>query len=321
MLQNGKIVALSGGVGGAKLAVGLARESPGDLTIIANTGDDFEYLGLHISPDIDSLLYALAGVNNPDTGWGRDAESWSFMAELKRLGIESWFRLGDRDLAVHVYRSSRLRAGQSLSAVTEELCDRFGIAARLVPMSDDPVRTVVETDAGRLPFQDYFVRRQCRPTVVGISFSGAEAASPSPRVLQALADPGLAGIVICPSNPWLSIDPIFSVPGLAAAVAEAAVPVVAVAPIVQGESVKGPTAKIMSELGISVSAASVARHYEPLIGGFLVDSLDSSLIPELAGRGLAVESTNIIMRTPDDRRALARQVLKLLARLRDEDLR
>lgn len=322
MTPEGNIVALSGGVGGAKLATGLASVlPPGRLTVIANTGDDFEHLGLHVSPDIDSLMYALAGVNNPDAGWGRDAESWTFMSELERLGLESWFRLGDRDLAVHVHRSACLKAGRSLSDVTEDLCGRFGIEARLVPMSDDAVRTVVRTDEGELPFQDYFVRRQCRPAVSGISFAGADAAAPSPRFLAALEDPALAGIVICPSNPWLSIDPILSLPGAAAALAESRAPVAAVSPIVQGRSLKGPAGRIMADLGIPVSASSVARHYRTLIDGFVLDSLDESIAQETAAFGIAVEVTNTVMRTSDERNELARRVLMLLSRLSAKDLR
>lgn len=322
MTIAGNIVALSGGVGGAKLATGLANLlPPGRLTIIANTADDFEYHGLHISPDIDSLMYALAGVNNPDTGWGRDVESWTFMSELERLGLESWFRLGDRDLAVHVYRTSCLKSGRSLSSVTEDLCARFGIGARIAPMSDDAVGTVVRTDVGELPFQEYFVRRQCRPSVKAISFAGADDAAPSPRFLAALEDPGLAGIVICPSNPWLSIDPILSLPGAAAAIADSRAPVAAVSPIVQGKSIKGPTARIMADLGIPVSASSVARHYATLVDAFVLDSLDESIGQEIADHGIAVEIANTVMGTADDRKELARRVLGLLSRMSGADLR
>lgn len=322
MAPKGNIVALSGGVGGAKLAVGLANElPPGRLTIVANTGDDFEYLGLHVSPDIDSLIYALAGVNNPETGWGRDGESWAFMAELERLGVESWFRLGDRDLAVHVYRTSCLASGRSLSSITEDLRGKFGVEPRLVPMSNDAVHTLVETDEGSLAFQDYFVRRQCKPRVTGISFAGADGASPAPCLLEALSDPALAGIVICPSNPWLSIDPILSLPGVAATIGSSPAPVVAVTPVIQGRSIKGPTGKIMADLGIPVSAASVARHYGAVIDAFLLDSRDQALAAGIARTGVVVETADTLMRTTADKNALARRVLQLLARVVDADLR
>lgn len=316
MTSEGNIVALSGGVGGAKLATGLASVLPPDrLTVIANTGDDFEYLGLKISPDVDSLMYALAGVDNPETGWGRAGESWAFMSELTRLGLEPWFRLGDRDLAVHVYRTSCLESGRRLSGVTRDLCARFGIGARLLPMTDDALQTIVRTDEGELAFQDYFVRRQCRPTVTGISFAGAAEAAPLPQFLAALADPGLAGIVICPSNPWLSIDPILSLPGVSAAIAGSGAPVAAVSPIIEGRAIKGPTARIMADLGLSVSSSSVARHYGTLIDAFVLDSLDESNAREIAACGIAVQVTNTIMRTADDRKELALEVLEFLERL------
>ncbi len=322
MTVESNILALSGGVGGAKLALGLSNVlSPAQLTIVANTGDDFSYLGLHISPDIDSILYALAGVNNRETGWGRESETWSFMSELERLGIESWFRLGDRDLAAHVYRSDRLRAEQTLSGVTTDLGQRFGVGARIVPMTDDVVRTVVETDAGPLSFQDYFVRYRCQPKVRRVTYDGADDARMSPGFLEALSDPQLAGIVICPSNPWLSIDPILSLPGVAAAIAGSPAPVVAVSPIVQGRAIKGPTAKIMGELGIAESALSVAEHYHVLIDGFLLDTLDEAAAPSVAGLGIDVEVANTVMQTLDDRISLAGRAVAHLARLRGADLR
>jgi LPPG:FO 2-phospho-L-lactate transferase len=321
MTNGGNILALSGGVGGAKLALGLSNVvSPRQLTIVANTGDDFEYLGMHISPDIDSLLYALAGVNNQDTGWGRESESWTFMSELERLGIESWFRLGDRDLAVHLYRTSRLKAGQPLSIVTRDLSRRFGVASNIVPMSDDCISTMVETGAGCLSFQDYFVRHGCQPAVTRIFFENAADSRPSTEFTEALEDPELAGIVICPSNPYLSIDPILSVPGVAKAIAGSNAPVVAVTPIVQGRSVKGPTAKIMEELGFAVSALSVAEHYRSLIDGFILDALDEPIAQAVSGLGMDVEVTNTVMQTLDDRNALASRVVELLQRLRKADL-
>ena len=249
---GGFVLALSGGVGGAKLALGLYRVlPPGALTVVANTGDDFEHLGLAISPDLDTLLYTLAGIDNPATGWGRRDETWNFMAALERLGGETWFKLGDGDLATHVERTRRLAAGESLSQITDDFRRRLGISARLLPMSDDPVRTRLLTAEGWLDFQDYFVRRQCAPIVREIAFAGAAAARPHPDFLAALADPALRMVVICPSNPLISIDPILSLPGVREALRACRAPVVAVSPIIGGKAVKGPTAKMMAELGLT----------------------------------------------------------------------
>jgi LPPG:FO 2-phospho-L-lactate transferase len=316
MTTGGHILALSGGVGGAKLALGLSTIlAPRQLIIIANTGDDFEHLGMRISPDIDSLLYALAGVNNQSTGWGRDSETWTLMSELERLGIDSWFRLGDRDLAVHIYRTNCLRAGKTLSEVTQDLTGKFGVASSIIPMSDDRIGTLFQTADGPLPFQDYFVRYRCQPVVKEILFENAAASRPSPAFSKALEDPQLSGIVICPSNPYLSIDPILSVPGVVGAISGTPVPVVAVTPIVQGQSIKGPTAKIMAELGITVSALSVAEHYASFIDGFVLDILDKPLAEAVSALGITVEVTDTIMQNLDDRQRLARRTMALLGRL------
>ncbi len=302
----GTVVALSGGIGGAKLALGLDRVlAPGQLTIIANTGDDFRHLGLHVSPDIDTLLYTLAGLDDPVRGWGRRDETWTFMAALEQLGGETWFRLGDGDLAVHVERTRRLDGGATLSEVTEGLRRTLGIASAIIPMSDAPVRTRVETDEGWYDFQHYFVRHQCRPRVLGLDFAGAPAATLAPAAAAALADPDLAAIVICPSNPYLSVDPILAVPGLRAAIGACRVPVIAVSPIIAGQAVKGPTAKMMTELGLVPSAATVAAHYDGLIDVFIVDEADAGL--EIAG--LSVVAAPTLMRGLDDKMALARRVL------------
>ena len=249
-----RYVALSGGVGGAKLSLGLAQLLGERLTVIVNTGDDFEHLGLHISPDVDTALYTLAGVVNPETGWGRRDETWTFMAALQQLGGPGWFKLGDADLATHIERTRRLRSGETLTSITAHLAQSFGVKSRILPMCDEALRTVVETDQGPLAFQDYFVREQCRPTVRAIRFDGAQAAKPSPQVRAALADPALAGIIICPSNPWLSVDPILAVPGLREAIRASGAPVIAVSPIIAGKAVKGPTAKIMRELNLEPGA-------------------------------------------------------------------
>ena len=316
---TGTCVALSGGVGGAKLALGLSRIlAPAQLDVIVNTGDDFEHLGLTICPDLDTLTYTLAGLNNTETGWGRAGETWTFMASLRALGGESWFQLGDGDLAIHVERTRRLAAGEPLSRVMVELTARLGIELSVIPMSDDPVRTFVETAAGALAFQHYFVRDQCAPEVTGFEFRGAKTATPSPMALSALADPALDAVVICPSNPFISIDPILAVPGLRGAIEDAAAPVIAVSPIVGGKAIKGPTAKMMLELGVTQSAASVARHYDGLIDGFVLDSEDAASGDEIRALGLDVLSTNTVMQSLEDRVSLAANVLEFATKLRSK---
>jgi LPPG:FO 2-phospho-L-lactate transferase len=311
---EGPVLALSGGIGGAKLALGLYRILPPDrLTVTANPGDDFEHLGLSISPDLDTLLYTLAGLDNPELGWGRQGETWTFMAALDALGGERWFRLGDGDLATHVERTRRLRAGESLSAITDDFRRRLGIAARLLPASDDPVRTRLRTPDGWLDFQDYFVRLHCEPKVEEIVFIGAEKARPRPAFLAALADPDLRAVVICPSNPFISIDPILAVPGVRAALRDCRAPVVAVSPIIGGKAVKGPTAKMMAELGLPVDAAAVARHYRDFLDLYVADEADAAAV---AGLDIAVVLARTLMVSLDDRDRLARTVLVAADRVR-----
>ncbi|MBN8909937.1 MAG: 2-phospho-L-lactate transferase [Rhodospirillales bacterium] len=308
------VVALSGGIGGAKLALGLSRVLPAEeLLIVANTGDDFEHLGLSIAPDIDTLMYTLAGVANPETGWGRRDETWSFMAALEELGSETWFRLGDRDLATHVERTRRLRAGESLSAVTADLCRKLGVAPRILPMSDDPVRTRVLTEADWIDFQDYFVRQQCRPVVRRLAFAGADAARAHPDFLAALRRPDLRAVVICPSNPFISIEPVLSLSGVRDALASCAAPVIAVSPIIGGRAVKGPTAKMMTELGLSVSAATVAERYADFLDGYVVDHEDARSVEHIATRVFLADT---LMTTLDDRETLARVALAAADELR-----
>jgi LPPG:FO 2-phospho-L-lactate transferase len=313
MSDQHPVLALSGGVGGAKLALGLARVlPPGALTVVANTGDDFEHLGLHIAPDIDTLTYVLAGLDNPETGWGRRDETWSFMATLAELGGETWFRLGDRDLAMHVERTRRLKAGETLSSITADMARRLGIDCRILPMTDDKVRTRVETREGVLDFQHYFVGRQCAPQVTGFKFEGAGTAAPHPDVLAALRHPGLRAVIICPSNPFISIDPILALPDLRAALAATAAPVIAVSPIIAGRAVKGPTAKMMTELGLRVDPLTVSTHYRGLIDGYVMDDADSQMAAMLE---LPVETTRTLMQSLDDREALARHVLAFAERI------
>ena len=310
-MNSGTVVALSGGIGGAKLSLGLLGILPQDsLSVIVNTGDDFEHLGLRISPDIDTTLYTLADMVNPETGWGKRDESWRYMEALAQQGGETWFRLGDRDLELHAERTRRLRDGESLSAITDDFARRFGIAARILPMSNEPVSTRVVTDQGELGFQDYFVRHQCQPMVRVLRFSGAAAARPSPGVAAALSAPDLSAIVICPSNPWLSIDPLRAVSGMHELLRASGAPVIAVSPLIGGKAVKGPTAKIMTELGLPVTPAAVVRHYAGWIDGFVLDTRDKHYAAEI---GIPTLLTDTLMQTLADRRRLAGETLEFAA--------
>ncbi|MGH8746254.1 MAG: 2-phospho-L-lactate transferase, partial [Burkholderiales bacterium] len=275
------ILALAGGVGGAKLAFGLARLlPPQELVLAVNTGDDFEHLGLHVSPDLDTVMYTLAGIANPETGWGQAEESWAFMEALERMGGPTWFRLGDRDLATNVERTRRLKLGESLSQVTSELCQRLGVRHPVVPMSDDAVRTIVHTDVGALEFQEYFVKLQCRPRVYKIEYRASTGARPSAALGRVLSSKALSGIVICPSNPYLSIAPILALEGMRDAIASVR-NVVAVSPIIGGRAVKGPAAKIMQELTTESSATEAARFYQGLVHAFVIDRVDSALAEDI----------------------------------------
>ncbi|CAG9173409.1 Phosphoenolpyruvate transferase [Cupriavidus laharis] len=307
------IIAFSGGVGGAKLADGLAAVlAPELLTVVVNVGDDFEHLGLRICPDLDTVMYTLAGLANPSTGWGLAGDTASFMAALERIGGETWFHLGDRDMATHVERT-RLLAGMSLSEVTETFCRRLGVRHAVVPVSDDRVRTTVRTDEGLLSFQDYFVRRRCAPRVLGLTLEGADSARASERFLHAMNHPQLKAIVFCPSNPHLSIAPMLAIPQVRACLQARRVPLVAVSPIIDGNAVKGPAAKIQKELGFPVSALGVADLYKDLIDGFVLDVCDAELAP-IAPMPTLVAQT--LMRNPSDRRNLAEAVLEFASRLR-----
>lgn len=314
--MTGHMLALCGGVGGAKLAFGLSRILPPErLTIAVNTGDDFEHLGLHVSPDIDTVIYTLADLSDRVRGWGLAGETWAFMAGVTRLGGENWFNLGDTDLATHVLRTHRLRQGESLSDVTTALRSALGLQHSIAPMSDDPVRTVVETDMGRLPFQRYFVGEQCRPVVSRIDFEGAEQAAPSRAFAEALARPDLEAVIICPSNPYLSVDPILAIPGVRAAMEGLRAPVVAVSPIIGGAAVKGPTAKLMKELGVVPSATAVARHYQGLISGMVIDDVDAGEADSISALGVTVKATAALMADDADRVRLAEETLALAATL------
>ena len=306
---QGDVVVLTGGVGGAKLVRGLCFALPPErVCAIVNTGDDFRHLGLHVSPDIDTLLYTLSGKANQAQGWGREGETWNFMDAAGSLGAPKWFNLGDGDLALHVLRSARLASGDSLSAITADFAAAWGIKARILPMTNDAVATIVDTEEGALEFQRYFVERQCAPRAFGVRFRGAQSAEPAPGVLQAISN--AKAIFIAPSNPYLSVDPILAVPGLKAALRTAHAPVIAVSPIVGGNAVKGPTAKLMQEFGLSVSNEAIAAHYADVLDGLLIDESDAA-----PGGDIAVASSRTLMKSDDDRRRVAQAAPMLAERV------
>ena len=314
---SAKCLAISGGVGGAKLALGFAHYlAPEQLLVVANTGDDFVHLGLPICPDLDTVMYTLAGINNKELGWGQAGESWHFLAALRALGGEHWFALGDRDLATHIQRQQLLGSGLSLSAATASLCRSLGIPQALIPMTDDKVATIVHQQAGEpLAFQHYFVRDRCAPVVTGFEFSGIQAAAPSAGFMAGLRDPDLGAIVICPSNPFVSVDPVLALPGVLDAMVAAPAPVIAVSPIVGGLAIKGPAAKMMAELGMPQSALAVAGHYQGRIDGFVIDTTDAALAPAIEALGILTIVTNTVMVTLADRIELAARVLMFARQL------
>jgi len=313
----GPVLALSGGVGGAKLSLGLSKVlAPEQLTIVVNTGDDFEHLGLPISPDVDTTLYTLGNVQNPETGWGRKDESWACLDTLEKLGGDTWFRLGDRDIATHLFRLSLLEKGASLSEATTALAKALGIAHPIVPMSDDPVRTIVATPEGDLPFQEYFVKRQCAPEARSFRFEGIEKAQPSEGFQAALDNPALSGIIICPSNPFVSVDPILELPGIRKQLSNENLKVVAVSPIVGGQAIKGPAAKMMAELNIPASPASVAEHYRDILSGFIIDSVDADQARAIeSAHNIPVLVCNTMMTDLQTKMALAKETLQFLSAL------
>lgn len=311
------VVALAGGVGGAKLAYGLYRLLGHRLTVVVNTGDDFEHWGLHISPDLDTVLYNLAGINHPQQGWGLADESFRALAMAERYGAETWFRLGDGDLATHILRTHWLRQGLTLTEVTGRLAQGLGITATILPMSDQPVRTLVHTDEGVLPFQHYFVRCRCQPRLLRLEFVGQQAARPAAAVLTALDEADV--VVLCPSNPYLSLDPILLLPGLAERLRALPAPVVAVSPIVGGRALKGPAAKIMTELGVGASALAVARHLAGRLrlDGFVLDQADAGLARSVAALAIKPLVTDTIMHDEAAKVRLARAVLDLALTCQD----
>lgn len=305
-----RCLALSGGVGGAKLALGLTRQlAPEQLLVCANTGDDFTHLGLRICPDLDTVMYTLAGLSNQQLGWGLADESWQFMAQLSALGAADWFRLGDRDVATHVVRSHWLAEGRSLTQITGSLCQRLGVEHSVVPMTDQSVATQVDTAEGRLSFQEYFVARRCEPVLRSLAFAGIEQAQLQRDVRGWLLDPGLGVVLICPSNPLVSVAPILSVPGMREALVDCAAPVIAISPIVGGQALKGPAAKMMRELDMPVSAAGVAAYYGDVLDGFVIDQQDRAQASYVESLGLRVLVTDTVMRNQADKERLAREAL------------
>jgi len=314
MNDGGPVLALSGGVGGAKLAVGLLHVLPRNaLVIVANTGDDFEHLGLHVSPDLDTLLYALSGRDDQERGWGRRDETWHFMAALEEVGGETWFSLGDRDLATHVERTRLLAKGETLSGVTAHFVARFGVAASILPMSDTPVRTRLRTPAGWMDFQPWFVGQRAEPPVLEIRFDGAERAALPALVPALLENPDLRAVVICPSNPLISIDPILAVKGMRAALERCNAPVIAVSPLIGGRAIKGPTAKMLRDLDVEPSARAITAHYAGLIDGIVVDRADAAEVENL--HDIAAAAVSTLMLTLDDRRRVATAALMLADRV------
>ena len=304
-----KILAITGGVGGAKLALGLSKIlNPDELLFLVNTGDDFQHLGLEISPDLDSLLYALSGKNNPELGWGRANETWACISELEELGADSWFRLGDRDLALHLVRTQMLNQGATLQNVADRLSESLGIDHRIAPMSNDKISTTVNTPNGKLAIQEYFVREQCEPAVIDFDFEGIEKSTPNPVVMSWLDE--CDGIIICPSNPYVSVDTILSVPKYRDAFQSK--PVIAVSPIVGGLAIKGPAAKMMTELGVPPTPIAVAKHYGSLLSGFVLDQTDHEQAKDIPIPSIV---TQTIMLTLQDRIGLAEQCVRFLEEL------
>ena len=311
MRENLKIVALAGGVGGAKFAHGLAQYlSSEELTIIVNTGDDFEHYGLYICPDLDTVCYTLAGLANPQTGWGQVNETWKVIENATRLGGPDWFRLGDQDLGTHLERTRRLRQGQPLSQITKDFCEAWGMREKILPMTDQPVRTIVETAEGDLSFQEYFVHRRCEPRVTGFHFEGIELARPAPGTQEALREAD--AIILCPSNPWVSIDPILNVLSPLNPREDVPAPVFAISPIIGGQTVKGPAAKMFGELGIEPSALAVAKHYGNLVNGFVLDRVDRQLEGQIRDLHMHTCVTNTLMISHEDRKKLAHEVLNFI---------
>ena len=314
-MSENNLIAISGGIGGAKLCYGLDQIlQPGQLRVIANTGDDFLYLGFYISPDIDTLIYTLAEVNNKETGWGREDETWKTHNVLGELGADNWFKLGDKDLALHLHRSKALRNGETLTSITQDIAERFKLKTVILPMSDHIIQTVVDTDEGSMPFQEYFVKESTNPKVREISFESKHPET-TKEVLEAINDPEVTGFLVAPSNPYLSIDPILSIDKIKQTIMQSNKPRVAVSPIIGGDSVKGPTAKIMEEMGLEVNVITIANHYQDLIDGLIIDNTDVEYVQAIESSGIKVKVSNILMNNNDDKTRLAEEAIEFLNEL------
>ena len=307
-----KIVALCGGIGGSKLALGLNNVlDQKNLSIITNTGDDFLYLGFYICPDIDTVIYTLAGVNNKETGWGREDETWKTLDVLEELGADTWFQLGDKDLALHLFRSKEKRNGELLTTITRKITNKFGLKTNVLPMSNHPVQTFLETEDGEMTFQDYFVRNKCKPKVKNILFKSKKPVA-TDAVKRSLMDKNLDGIVFCPSNPYLSIDPILSIDRIRKLIGNKKKPSIAISPIVGHDSVKGPTSKLMKEMGVEVSSLSIAKHYKGLIDGIVIDHEDENEAQKIREMGIEVKLSKIIVETKEEKMRLAKESLEFI---------
>src|SRR5262245_2274992 len=311
-----RITALAGGIGASKLLLGLATVMPAeDITTIANTGDDIELFGLRICPDLDTITYTLAGVINEQTGWGLKDDTFECLRWLERYGVPSWFNLGDRDLATHIYRTNRLRNGHLLSEVTNEISQSLGVQSRILPMTNAYTPTWVVTDEGEMHLQEYFVRRRCEPRIREIRFENIESAEPAQGVLNAILEAD--AVIVCPSNPFISIGPILAVPGIRHALKETSAPNIAVAPIVGRKALKGPTAEMLRDLGHEVSARAVAGMYSDFLDAFLLDETDEAIADAIRKSGVQVFSANTVMATLDDKQRVAECVLDICCRLSD----
>lgn len=307
-----KITALAGGVGAARFLEGLIAVVPQeDITVISNIGDDEEFFGLHVSPDIDIVIYTLSGAIDTEKGWGLQGETFRALDALKRFGYDTWFNLGDGDLATHAHRTDMLRNGATLSEATRSIVEAFGLKLRLLPVSDDRVRTVVTTDIGELAFQEYFVKHRTEPSVTAVRFDGAESARPAPGVIEAISNAGI--IAIAPSNPIVSLGPILAVPGVRDALRETPAKVVAVSPIIAGKTIKGPADRMMASLGVTPTAVGVAETYRDFLDVLVIDEEDRALAPAVEATGVRPVVAQTIMRGPDEKRALAEVVLAAAA--------
>ncbi len=313
-----KITAFAGGVGAARFLAGLVQVNPPeDLTVIVNTGDDFEWMGLRVCPDLDTILYTLGGIGSPDPGWGIAGDTFQALDRLRQLGCDPWFRIGDRDLATHIYRTARWNEGDTLEEITGDLCRRNGIRARVLPMTNSDVPTRIQSEEGLLEFQDYFVRRRCEPVVKGLVFEGCGSAHPAPGVLEAI---GMAeGIIISPSNPLISIGPILAIPGIRESLIDSRKPIAAISPIVSGRALKGPAATMLAQLGHKSSAAGVALLYRDFLDWLVLDESDIDLIPRIEALGVRASAAKTIMDSPEAAKTLALEVTRILASIQQGD--